>query len=154
MCELLDDALVAGAMGLSSNFLDFNKYERPLPTQQPAMPNSWPCLPWWRYPGATIQVIIDYFMRKTANASLERFGRLAREAAVRLQWVGMPTLEYMADQLPRAEGLHAQFKAEGLDIFASFNVISPTSLINFNRPLVFGQNGNPVWRAPMRMGHL
>jgi len=147
MCELLDDALAAGAMGLSSNFLDYDKWERPLPSQQAddaeltALFNVVK-----RYPGATVQVILDYFMRKTANASLERFGRLARETGVRLQWAGMPTLEYMADQLPRAEELHAQFKAEGLDIFTSFNVISPTSVINFNRTLVFGQNGNPVWQ--------
>ena len=32
MCELLDDALQAGAMGLSSNQLDFDKQERPLPS--------------------------------------------------------------------------------------------------------------------------
>ena len=147
MCALLEDALAAGAMGLSSNFLDYDKYERPLPSQQAddaeltALFNVVK-----RYPGATVQVILDYFMRKTANASLERFGRLAKETGVRLQWAGMPTLEYMADQLPRAEELHAQFKAEGLEMYTSFNVISPTSVINFNRTLVFGQNGNPVWQ--------
>ncbi|WP_445784970.1 N-acyl-D-amino-acid deacylase family protein [Sphingorhabdus sp.] len=147
MCTLLDDALAAGAMGLSSNFLDYDKYERPLPSQQAddaeltALFNVVA-----RYPGATVQVILDYFMRKTANASLERFGRLAKETGIRMQWAGMPTLAYMADQLPRAEELHAQFKAEGLDIYTAFNVISPTSVINFNRTLVFGQNGNPVWQ--------
>ena len=147
MCELLDDALAAGAMGLSSNYLDYDKWERPLPSQQAddaeftALFNVVA-----RYPGATVQIILDYFMRKTANTQLERFGRLAKETGVRLQWAGMPTLSYMADQLPRAEELHAQFKAEGLDIYTAFNVISPTSVINFNRTLVFGQNGNPVWQ--------
>jgi N-acyl-D-aspartate/D-glutamate deacylase len=147
MCDLLDDALAAGAMGLSSNYLDYDKYERPLPSQQ-ADDAEFAALftVVARYPGATVQIILDYFMRKTANASLERFGRIAKETGVRMQWVGMPTLEYMADQLPRAEEMHAQFKAEGLDIFTSFNVISPTSVINFNRTLVFGQNGNPVWQ--------
>lgn len=147
MCELLEDALAAGAMGLSSNYLDYDKYERPLPSQQ-ADDAEFTALfeVVARYPGATVQVILDYFMRKTANASLERFGRLAKETGVRLQWAGMPTLEYMADQLPRAEELHEQFKAEGLEIYTSFNVISPTSVINFGRTLVFGQNGNPVWQ--------
>ena len=147
MCELLDDALAAGAMGLSSNFLDYDKYERPLPSQQADDAELLALMGVvGRYPGATVQVILDYFMRKTANASLERFGRLAKETGVRLQWAGMPTLEYMADQLPRAEELHARFKSEGLDIYTSFNVISPTSVINFGRTLVFGQNGNPVWQ--------
>ncbi len=147
MCELLEDALEAGAMGLSSNFLDYDKFERPLPSQQADDAELLALMGVVaKYPGATFQVILDYFMRKTANASLERFGNLARQTGVRMQWAGMPTLEYMADQLPRAEELHAQFKAEGLDIFTSFNVISPTSVINFNRTLVFGQNGNPVWQ--------
>ena len=147
MCDLLEDALAAGAMGLSSNYLDYDKWERPLPSQQAddaeftALFNVVA-----RYPGATVQIILDYFMRKTANTQLERFGRLAKDAGVRMQWAGMPTLSYMADQLPRAEELHAQFKAEGLDIYTAFNVISPTSVINFNRTLVFGQNGNPVWQ--------
>ena len=147
MCDLLDDALAAGAMGLSSNYLDYDKYERPLPSQQADDAEFLALLGVLaKYPGATFQVILDYFMRKTANASLERFGQLARQTGVRMQWAGMPTLEYMADQLPRAEELHEQFKAEGLDIYTSFNVISPTSVINFNRTLVFGQNGNPVWQ--------
>jgi N-acyl-D-amino-acid deacylase len=33
MCALLDDALAAGAMGLSSNQLDHDKHDRPLPSQ-------------------------------------------------------------------------------------------------------------------------
>ncbi len=147
MCALLEDALSAGAMGLSSNFLDYDKWERPLPSQQAddaELTALFKVVA--RHPGATVQVILDYFMRKTANASLERFGRLAKETGVRMQWAGMPTLEFMADQLPRAEELHAQFKAEGLDIYTAFNVLSPTSVINFNRTLVFGQNGNPVWQ--------
>jgi len=147
MCALLDDALAAGAMGLSSNYLDYDKYERPLPSQLADDAEFTALLGVLaRYPNATFQVILDYFMRKTANASLERFGRLAKKAGIRMQWAGMPTLEYMADQLPRAEELHAQFKAEGLEIYTAFNVLSPTSVINFGRTLVFGQNGNPVWQ--------
>lgn len=147
MCELLEDALSAGAMGLSSNFLDYDKHERPLPSQQADDAELSALLAVLaRHPGATFQVILDYFMRKTANDTLERMGRLAKAAGVRMQWAGMPTLKYMAPQLPRAEELHEQFKAEGLPIYTAFNVISPTSVINFGRTLVFGQNGNPVWQ--------
>ncbi|HEX7743121.1 MAG TPA: amidohydrolase family protein, partial [Sphingobium sp.] len=147
MCALLDDALAAGALGLSSNFLDYDKYERPLPSQQADDAELEALLRVIaRYPGATFQVILDYFMRFTANDTLERMGRLAKATGVRMQWAGMPSLEYMAPQLPRSKELHEQFKAEGLPIFTSFNVISPTSVINFGRTLVFGQNGNPVWQ--------
>jgi len=147
MCALLDDALAARAMGLSSNYLDYDKYERPLPSQL-ADDAEFDALlgVLARYPGATFQVILDYFMRKTGNDQLNRFGRLAKKAGVRMQWAGMPGLEYMKPQLPRAEELHEQFKAEGLPFYTAFNVISPTSVINFGRTLVFGQNGNPVWQ--------
>ena len=147
MCDLLDDALAAGAMGLSSNYLDYDKFERPLPSQLADDAEFSALLGVIaRYPNATFQVILDYFMRMSANDMLERFGRLAKDAGIRMQWAGMPTLEYMAPQLARAEELHAQFKAEGLEIYTSFNVLSPTSVINFGRTLVFGQNGNPVWQ--------
>jgi len=147
MCAMLEDALAAGAMGLSSNFLDYDKHERPLPSQLADDAELSALLGVLaRYPDATFQVILDYFMRFTAIDSLERFGRLAKAAGVRMQWAGMPTLKFMAAQLPRSMELHEQFKAEGLPIFTGFNVISPTSVINFGRTLVFGQNGNPVWQ--------
>jgi N-acyl-D-amino-acid deacylase len=147
MCSLLDDALAAGAMGLSSNYLDYDKFERPLPSQLADDAEFEALLRVVaRYPGATFQIILDYFMRMTANDMLARMGALAKKTGVRMQWAGMPTLQYMAPQLPRAEELHAQFKAEGLPIFTAFNVLSPTSVINFGRTLVFGQNGNPVWQ--------
>ncbi|RYE70555.1 MAG: D-aminoacylase [Rhizobiaceae bacterium] len=147
MCALLEDALAAGAMGLSSNFLDYDKYERPLPSQLADDAELEALMAVVaRYQGATFQVILDYFMRHTANDSLERFGKLAKKTGVRMQWAGMPSLEYMKPQLARAEELHEQFKSEGLPIYTSFNVLSPTSVINFGRTLVFGQNGNPVWQ--------
>jgi N-acyl-D-amino-acid deacylase len=147
MCELLDDALAAGAMGLSSNYLDYDKHERPLPSQRADDAEFEALLGVLaRYPGATFQVILDYFMRKVGNDQLERMGRLAKQAGVRMQWAGMPGLEFMKPQLARAEELHEQFKAEGLPFFTAFNVVSPTSVINFGRTLVFGQNGNPVWQ--------
>ncbi|MBU6266592.1 MAG: amidohydrolase family protein [Sphingomonadales bacterium] len=147
MCALLDDALAAGAMGLSTNFLDYDKFERPLPSQladDAELASLLGVLA--RYPDATLQVILDYFMRFTANDNLERFGKLAKAAGVKMQWAGMPALHYMNKQLPRAMELHEGFKAEGLPIVTGFNVISPTSVINFGRTLVFGQNGNPVWQ--------
>jgi N-acyl-D-amino-acid deacylase len=147
MCDMLEDALAAGAMGLSSNFLDYDKYERPLPSQLADDAELSALLAVLaRYPNATFQVILDYFMRFTATDSLERFGKLAKAAGVKMQWAGMPTLKFMAKQLPRSMELHEQFKAEGLPIYTGFNVISPTSVINFGRTLVFGQNGNPVWQ--------
>ena len=85
-------------------------------------------------------------MRMTGPAQVERMGRLAKEAGVRMQWAGLPTLKFQAKIREPSAKLHEQFKGEGLDFCTGFHHVSPTSVINFGRSLVFAQNGNPVWQ--------
>jgi N-acyl-D-aspartate/D-glutamate deacylase len=147
MCDLLDDALTAGAMGLSTNHLDHDKNERPLPSQLADDAENQALLNvLGRYPGATLQVIVDHFMRMTGPDTVERFGRMAEKAGVRMQWAGLPTLKFQEKVRPRSAAMHEQFKADGKDFWTGFHHVSPTSVINFNRSLVFAQNGNPVWQ--------
>ena len=147
MCALLDDALRAGAMGLSSNQLDYDRHERPLPSQR-ADDAEYKALfeVVARYEGATVQVIVDHFMRMTGPEQTERMGRIAKETGARLQWAGLPTLKFQAKVGERSAQLHEQFKQEGLPFVTGFHHVSPTSVINFKRSLVFAQNGNPVWQ--------
>lgn len=147
MCALLDDALRAGAIGLSSNQLDYDKHERPLPSQK-ADDTEYRALfdVVARYPGATVQVIVDHFMRMTGPDSAERFGNLATDAGIRLQWVGLPTLKFQQAVGEKSKAVHERFKAEGRDVWTGYHHVSPTSVINFGRSLVFAQNGNPVWQ--------
>lgn len=147
MCALLEDALAAGAMGLSSNWLDWDKYDRPLPSQMADDAEFEALLTVLaRYPNATFQVIVDYFMRMSGNDFVARMGRIAKKTGVRMQWAGLPTLKYQESMVEEARRLHEDFKSEGLPFYTAFNVISPTSVINFGRSLVFAQNGNPVWQ--------
>ncbi|WP_067669773.1 N-acyl-D-amino-acid deacylase family protein [Nocardia miyunensis] len=147
MCVLLDDALAAGAMGLSSNQLDYDKHDRPLPSQL-ADDAEYEALlrVLARYEGATFQVIVDHFMRMTGPDQTERLGRIAKATGVRMQWAGLPTLKFQAEIGKRSKVLHERFKAEGLDFYTGFHHVSPTSVINFSRSLVFAQNGNQVWQ--------
>jgi N-acyl-D-amino-acid deacylase len=147
MCMYLDDALAAGAMGLSSNMMDRDKYERRLPPQMADDAEIEALMRVVaRYPGASVQFIVDYFIAGEGNAQVEHWAGLAKKTGVKLQWAGMPALVFMKKYQERAEELHEQFKAEGLPIFTAFNVISPTSILNFGSTLIFGQNGNPVWQ--------
>lgn len=147
MAGLLDDALAAGAMGLSSNYLDYDKYERPLPSQLADDAEFEALLAVLaRYPGATFQVIVDNFMRMTGPASAERMGQLVERAGVRMQWVGLPTLQFQAKIAVENERIHEDFKARGVDAWTGYHHVSPTSVINFASSLVFSQNGNPVWQ--------
>lgn len=147
MCELLDDAMQAGAMGLSSNYLDYDKHDRPLPSQQADDEEFLALMKVVaKYPGATVQVIVDHFMRMTGPEQAERLGNIAHQAGVRLQWAGVPTLQFQSEIGEKSLAVHEKFKAENKDNWTGYHHESPTSVINFSRSLVFAQNGNQVWQ--------
>jgi N-acyl-D-aspartate/D-glutamate deacylase len=147
MAVLLDDALGTGAMGLSTNFFDYDRHERPLPSQLADDGELTALLAVvGRHPGATFEVITDIFMRNTAATTVERLGAIATETNVRMQWVGVPAFKFQADIRPELEALHERFKDEGRDFWTGFHHISPTSMMNFVSSLVFSQNGNPTWQ--------
>jgi N-acyl-D-aspartate/D-glutamate deacylase len=147
MAILLEDALTTGAMGLSTNFFDYDRHERPLPSQLADDAELRALMGvLGRHPQATLEVITDIFMRNTAAATVERLGGLAVEANVRMQWVGVPAFKFQANIRPELEALHERFKAEGRDFWTGFHHVSPTSMMNFISSLVFSQNGNPVWQ--------
>jgi len=148
MCAHLEDALQAGALGLSSNLLDHDKKDRPVPSMK-ADDAEWAALlaVVARHPGRTVQVIVDYFMRMTGAASIERIARLAREAGVRVQVTGgVPTLQFQAPMIAGALAAHEKRKADNRDdMWVSFGVNSITTVISFISSLTFAQSNNYVW---------
>ncbi|WP_157215642.1 N-acyl-D-amino-acid deacylase family protein [Flavisphingomonas formosensis] len=148
MCAHLEDALAAGALGLSSNLLDHDKKDRPVPSMK-ADDAEWAALlaVVARHPGRTVQVIVDYFMRMTGAASIERIAALAKEAGVRVQVTGgVPTLQFQAPMIPGALAAHEKRKADNRDdMWVSFGVNSITTVISFVSSLTFAQSNNYVW---------
>jgi N-acyl-D-amino-acid deacylase len=134
MCDLLDDALSAGALGLSSNLLDHDANDRPVPTWK-ANDAEWSALMdvIERHEGTVIEVIVDYLARFNAPESIERIAGLARGRKIRIQITGgVPTLDVFAPLIPAAMELRNKLKAEGLDFWMSYHHRSPTLMINFN----------------------
>jgi hypothetical protein len=79
MAELLEDALGAGALGLSDNMHDHDGNNRQIPTlvaDDAEFRALFDVLE--RYPAASYQVIVDTAMRKTGPQSLERLERLLK----------------------------------------------------------------------------
>jgi N-acyl-D-aspartate/D-glutamate deacylase len=147
MCDLLEDALKAGALGMSSNLLDHDSRNRPIPSML-ADDAEWSALidVIARYPGSTLEVIVDHFMRMTGQASVERIARLVQGKTIRIQIAGgIPTLEFQSPFIPVAEASHEQRKAAGLDIWMAYHHLSPTIVINFTASLTFAQSNNYVW---------
>jgi N-acyl-D-amino-acid deacylase len=146
MCALLDDALGAGAMGMSSNLLDNDKHDRPICSKL-ADDKEWGALldVLARYPAATLQVVTDNFMRQDSPQSGARIGGMATARGIRMQWPGIPSLKFQEKLVAPGKALHERFRAEGHEVYTIFNQVSPTSMVNFIRSLVFAQNGNLVW---------
>jgi N-acyl-D-aspartate/D-glutamate deacylase len=147
MADLLEDALSAGALGLSDNMLDHDGQNRPIPTlvaDDAEFSALFDVLE--RHPGATYQVVIDNFMRKTAPQSLERIERLTRGRGLRLLVNGaIPTLDFQKDARGPLEARVTRMQAEGFDLWPSVFHVSPTSTLSFYRSLIFAQSNDYAW---------
>jgi len=148
IARLLEDALAAGALGLSSNLMDHDGEDRPVPSMladDAEFSALFDVLE--RYPAATTQVVVDSLMRFTAGDSMERLARLAEGRAVRLQWAGVPTLQWQRDygiQQPLVE-LHERFAREGRDFWTGYAHVPIMVTASIRQSLLFAQSNEFVW---------
>lgn len=145
MCALLEDALEHGALGLSSNLLDWDQKGRAIPTIT-ASDEEWEALldVVERYPGATIEVIIGNFIRYTGVQDMERLERIVGDRKIRVQWAGLPS-RGSRPELQVLYDMHERYKAEGKDFTAIFATRPLASVMTFYKTLTFGQAGILVW---------
>ncbi len=144
----LEDALGAGALGLSTNLMDHDGADRPVPTlhaDDDELRALFEILA--RHPGATLQVVIDTVMRMTAVEALARVERLIGELPIRLQWAGLPTLRWQKEhgiQKPLLE-MHERYAREGRDFWTGYAHVPVTTVISFDQSLLFAQSNEYVW---------
>ena len=147
MVELLDDALAAGALGLSDNLHDHDGNDRPVPTllaDDAEFEALFEVIA--RYPGTTYQVIVDTFMRMTGPHHLERLERLTKGRHIRMQVAGaMPTLDFQKEILSVMKPRVEQMQANGVDIWPGYAHVSPTSTLSLVKSLIFAQSNDYVW---------
>ncbi|MDG1945437.1 MAG: amidohydrolase family protein [Halioglobus sp.] len=149
MASMLEEAMSAGAMGMSSNLMDHDGDDRPVPSLKADDAEFRALLEVLdRYPGSSLQIILDTFRNMTAAESLERLARLSEDLNVRVQWGGVPTLEFQRDlmgiQAPLVEA-HKKLKEEGRDFWTGFAHISITSTLSVQSSLIFAQSNDYVW---------
>lgn len=148
MCHELELALEAGALGLSTNLMDHDGTDRPVPSLHADDTEVRALLEVLaRHQGATLQIVIDTVMRMTAVASLERVERLIGELPIRLQWAGLPTLQWQKDfgiQEPLLK-MHERYAREGRDFYTGYAHVPVTTVISFDQSLLFAQSNEYVW---------
>ena len=149
MATMLDEALSAGALGLSSNLMDHDGDNRPVPSLK-ADDAEFRALfeVLERHSGASFQVIVDTFRSMTAADSMQRIARLTEGLNTRVQWGGVPTLVFQRDlmgiQAPLKE-LHDRFKREGRDFWTAYAHIPVTATLSVQNSLIFAQSNDYVW---------
>lgn len=148
ICELLVDALEAGALGMSTNLMDHDGDDRPVPSLQ-ADDAEFSAIfdVMEKYPGTSVQVVIDSLMRMTAPQAMERLAKLTEGKSVRLQWAGVPTLKWQKDyglQQPLLD-LHQRFAAEGRDFWTGYAHVPITVTASIRQSLLFAQSNDYVW---------
>lgn len=148
IAELLDDALSAGALGFSTNLMDHDGEDRPVPSllaDDDEIRALFEVIV--RYPGTSVQVVVDSLMRMTATASVERLAKISDGLPIRVQWAGVPTLKWQKDyglQQPLAE-LHERLREEGRDFWTGYAHVPITVTASVRQSLLFAQSNDYVW---------
>jgi N-acyl-D-amino-acid deacylase len=147
MCALLEDAIDGGALGMSSNLMDHDSKDRPVPSLV-ADDAEWSALigVLASRPGSQLQVILDTFFKLRAPEQMERLGNLCRDRGVRVQMAGAGGLLRFQDSIrEKMWAITAKQKEEGLDFWPSFAHVPPTTALNFFSSSSFAQANEYVW---------
>ena len=169
MCQVLDEGLRHGAVGLSINHFDKDRALRLVPGYF-ASDAEYGALfdVVGRHFGRTVEVITRFNDPEQWLADAERFAGFSARSGVRMQWPGIPTDVLERDKREAALALHRRLRASGVDVWPNvvFKPLEP--FFGFERSIVFQRvpawnemvNGphdrklatlaDPIWRARAR----
>ena len=108
MADLLRDALAAGALGFSSNTMDYDGQGRPVPSllaDDAEFSALFDVLD--EFPGKTFQILVSVFMRMTGVEDMKRLEPLLDGRTFKVMWAGVPHTRFPDVQSWRTVG-HAQ----------------------------------------------
>jgi N-acyl-D-aspartate/D-glutamate deacylase len=147
MAAMLDEALEAGALGLSSNFMDHDSQDRPVPSLMADDAELSALIEVLeRHPGSSFQLILDTFFHLNAPETMERLARLCKGRKVRVQLAGAGALlQFQSAIRPKLWELNKRLKNEGYDFWPSFAHVPPTTALNFFSSSSFAQANEYVW---------
>jgi N-acyl-D-aspartate/D-glutamate deacylase len=147
MAGHLDEAIKAGALGLSSNFMDHDSQDRPVPSLLADDAELLALIEVLeRHPGSSFQLILDTFFHLKAPETMERLARLTKGRKVRVQLAGAGALLKFQEKIrPQLWALNKRLKDEGYDFWPSFAHVPPTTALNFFTSSSFAQANEYVW---------
>ncbi|GAA4998138.1 N-acyl-D-amino-acid deacylase family protein [Uniformispora flossi] len=144
MAELLDEALANGAIGMSTNTFDKDRYLEVVPTRL-AEDAEFEALvdTLAKHPGATLQMINKFNDLDRIEEDVLRFARICKERGVRGQWAAIPSTNIEAEMRVKTIALHERLRAEGVDFWGQMGHVPLEPYFNFERSLTFQRV--PAW---------
>jgi len=153
MARLLDEAMQAGALGLSTNLGDYDIQYRPVPSlkaEDAEFEALFDVLA--RYPQATVQIALDVFITKTAPDQVERMSRLVGSRPIRVQMAGgVPLRKFQEGFRDRMVAQHQAHAAAGRDFWAGYEHTAHTFTLGLWKTLVFGQSNIMPWQEVVNL---
>ncbi|WP_156839608.1 N-acyl-D-amino-acid deacylase family protein [Novosphingobium aquimarinum] len=148
MAKLLDEALANGALGLSTNLLDHDGENRPIPSlvaDDAEFSALFDVLD--QYPATTFQCIIDVgLMRDTGPEQTDRMAKLLKGRNIRVQLTGaIPTVAYQKYLLQPMRDRVEQMRKDGIDVWPGYAHVPLTGQLSLYKSLIFAQSNDYVW---------
>ena len=144
MCAVLDEGLRAGAFGLSLNVFDRDRTLRPVPgyfaddAEYRALFGVVA-----KHRPATVQVLTFFPDHDRNLADAVRFGAIARDTGVRVQWPGLPINSPDDDRRPDYWELFHRLQADGADVWPMLAFKPLVPFLGFERSIAFQRV--PAW---------
>jgi N-acyl-D-amino-acid deacylase len=169
LAALLDDALTAGGLGLSTTFMDTDRNNRDVPSRVADDAEFGALLDVVaRHPGATFQFVPRFMQPERFLGDYDRMAALCGPRGVRMQWGALRCEADLSEELAERYALNQQRRAQGVDVSPLFSHAPSHVNLHFDRSIMWhgvlawhemvnGPDGDkvrlladPEWRARAR----
>jgi N-acyl-D-amino-acid deacylase len=146
----LDEALSAGALGLSTSEMDTDKANRPVPSRLADEAELSALIRVLARHGAILQYVPRFLQPEYFHEDLARMSRLVAGTGVRMLFAGYALEETAADGRHRLEDLMTRLRAEGADLWPNFSPRPSHVNMHFERSIMW--SGVPSWHSYVHAG--
>jgi N-acyl-D-aspartate/D-glutamate deacylase len=141
----LDEALSAGALGLSTSEMDTDKANRPVPSRLADEAELSALIAVLARHGAILQYVPRFLQPEYFHEDLSRMSRLVAGTGVRMLFAGYALEETAADGRHQLEDLMTRLRAEGADLWPNFSPRPSHVNMHFERSIMW--SGVASWHS-------
>lgn len=145
LCAALDEALSAGAIGLSTSEMDTDKGNRPVPSRLADEAELSALIGVLARHGAILQYVPRFLQAEYFHEDLRRMSRLVAGTGVRMIFAGYALEEMAAEGRSKLEDLMARLRAEGADLWPNFSPRPSHVNMHFERSIMW--SGIASWHS-------